>query len=346
MKVYHALIKSLIGLFIAAIAVSGCTQPNETSQTSGQETTQRLQVVATFYPMVEFTRQVAGEYAEVTALIPSGTEAHDWEPAPKDVAAIQEADVFVYNGLVESWAEDVLGSAQNENRIVVRAIDGMELMEGLAHSHDHEHEDDEEHEHEDEEAHEHEAEETHEDEHAHEDEETSLDPHVWLSPVLAQQQVRRIQAGLEQADPDNKDNYKKNADAFIAKLQALDEAYRTQINGVKRKQFVTQHAAFGYLAKEYHLIQVPISGLSPEQEPSAERMAEIVAFTKEYDVKTIFFETLVDPKIAQTIADELGANTDVLNPLEGLTDEDIAGGLDYLSIMNNNLAALIKALNE
>lgn len=115
---------------------------------------------------------------------------------------------------------------------------------------------------------------------------------------------------------------------------------------VKRREFVTQHAAFGYLAKRYGLTQIPIAGLSPEQEPSSDKMAEIIKFAKEYQVKTIFFETLFDPKVARTIADEIGAKTDVLNPIGGLTDEDQKNNLDYIGIMKKNLEALKKALNE
>ncbi len=323
--------KGLVGVAIAALVLSGCGNSDENS--GGEE--DKLKVVASFYPMAEFSKQVAGDHAEVVGLIPSGAEPHDWEPSPKDVAAIQEADVFVYNGIVEGWAEKTLESAANDKRIDVKASKGIELMEG---SDEHEHEE-ESHE---EESHE---EENHEDE-SHEEDEHSLDPHVWLDPLLAQQEVRNIQAALEQADPDNKDDYKKNADAYIEKLKALDEKFRNDLSGTKHKEFVTQHAAFGYLAKSYGLTQVPISGLSPEQEPSPEEMAEVVAFAKEHEVKTIFFETLVDPKIAQTIADEIGAKIGVLNPLEGLTEDDIRNGLDYIGIMTNNLAGLVKALNE
>jgi len=311
----------------------------------------RLAIVATFYPMVEFSKQVAGDLGDVTALVPTGVEPHDWEPSAKDMALIQGADVFVYNGIVEEWAEQALSSAGNDKRVVVEASHGLELVEGEAHSHDHGHEGEEaehegdEHGHEGEEAghegeeHGHEGEEGHDHEHG-------LDPHVWLSPVLAQKQVAAIAAAFGQADPANKEQYQANADAFIHKLQELDQAYREGLATVKRKEFVTQHAAFGYLAKEYGLTQVPISGLSPEQEPSPAEMAEVVEFAKEHDVKTIFFETLVDPKIAETIANEVKAKTAVLNPLEGLTQEDLAKGIDYVAVMKQNLEALVAALNE
>lgn len=323
MKVWSSkifLISAVTALLLAGCGDEGINNSSGESEASGK----KLKVVTSFYPMYEFSKQVAGEYADVIGLIPAGVEPHDWEPSAKDMAEIKEADVFVYNGLVEGWAEQALESAPNDKRIVVEASGGIQLMESEEHGHE---------------------EEGHEEE-EHEEEGGSLDPHIWLSPVLARQEVLAIQEAFEKADPANKDAYKANADAYISKLKELDNAFKSGLQGVKHTEFVTQHAAFGYLAKEYGLTQVPIAGLSPEQEPSPEQMAEVVAFAKEHEIKTILFETLVDPKIAQTIADEIGAKTDVLNPLEGLTDEEKKDNLDYIGIMTKNLEALKKALNE
>lgn len=306
-----------------ALILSGCGAQSDNTVTNTSQTEpgtaqsgKKLNVVTTFYPMYEFTRQVAGDHANVTALIPAGAEPHDWEPSAKDMAQIKDADVFVYNGIVEGWAEQALGSAANDKRVVVEASKGLNLMEGTA-----EEEEGPDHDH-------------------------VLDPHVWLDPALAQREVESIEAGLVTADPANKADYKKNADAYIAKLKELDTEFKTGLEDVKRKDFITQHAAFGYLAKQYGLTQVPITGLSPEQEPTPDKLAGIIKFSKANNVKTIFFETLVDPKVAQTVATEIGAKTDVLNPLEGLTDEDKKNNLDYLGVMKNNLDALKRALNE
>lgn len=311
-------LKSLVLTAIGAVLLSGCSSQSASSDG-------KINVVTSFYPMYEFTKQVAGEHANVISLIPSGAEPHDWEPSAKDMKHMKNANVFVYNGIVEGWAEQALQSAKNPNRVVVEASKGIELMEGTEEEHD-------------------------DHDHGHDHKEAAggkiLDPHVWLTPALAQKEIEVIVTGLTQADPGNKDDYRKNADAYIAKLKALDESFRSGLKDVKRKEFVTQHAAFGYLAKEYGLTQVPISGLSPEEEPAPDQMAEIVAFAKEHKVQTIFFETLVDPKVAQTIAKEIGAKIDVLNPLEGLTDDEKKKNLDYISVMTNNLEALKKALNE
>lgn len=313
--------KSLFLSVGLVVLLSGCGDKGDNANANDGD---KLNVVTTFYPMYEFSRQIGGEHANVIALIPPGAEPHDWEPSAQDMVKLKEADIFVYNGIVEGWVDNALSSAANDKRIVVEASNGISLMEGLEHEHEHEGED----------------------EHEHEEEGHILDPHVWLDPVLAQQEVASIAAAFEQADPANKDNYRKNADAYIAKLKELDELYKSGLKDVKRKEFVTQHAAFGYLAKQYGLTQVPISGLSPEQEPSPDKLADIVKFAKEHQVATIFFETLVEPKVAQVVAQEIGAKTDVLNPLEGLTDEERKNNLDYIGIIKNNLEALKKALNE
>ncbi|WP_342576725.1 zinc ABC transporter substrate-binding protein [Paenibacillus sp. FSL M8-0142] len=383
----------------AALAVAGCgsAKPSESngsmnttnSQVTDTSTAAKLKIKTSFYPMYEFTRQVAGDMADVENLVPAGVEPHDWEPTPQDMAGIADADVIVYNGAgMESWIDQVLDSVKDRDLKVIEASQGIEIMEGEGHSHSHDHgaegehsQEDEhahdhgaegEHSHEDEHAHDHgaEGEHSHEDEHAHdhgaegehshEDEHAhdhgaegghhhdhgGLDPHVWLSPALAIQQVRNIEQGLAEADPDHKDAYKANADSYVSKLEALDQEFKEGLKDSKRKDFITQHAAFGYLAKEYGLTQVPIAGLSPDQEPSASQMAKIIEFAKENNVKTIFFETLVASNVAETIASEIGASTAVLNPIEGLTDEDISKQLDYIAIMRQNLQALQAALNE
>jgi len=383
----------------AALAVAGCgsAKPSESggsmnttnSQVTDTSSAAKLKIKTSFYPMHEFTRQVAGDLADVENLVPAGVEPHDWEPTPQDMAGIADADVIVYNGAgMESWIDQVLDSVKDRDLKVIEASQGIEIMEGEGHSHAHDHGTEGEHSHEDEHAHDHgtegehsqedehahdhgtEGEHSHEDEHAHdhgaegehshEDEHAhnhgeegghhhdhgGLDPHVWLSPALAIQQVRNIEQGLAEADPEHKDAYKANADAYVSKLEALDQEFKEGLKDSKRKDFITQHAAFGYLAKEYGLTQVPIAGLSPDQEPSASQMAKIIEFAKENNVKTIFFETLVASNVAETIAAEIGATTAVLNPIEGLTEEDISKQLDYIAIMRQNLQALQAALNE
>ncbi|UJF35462.1 metal ABC transporter substrate-binding protein [Paenibacillus hexagrammi] len=328
------IVKILLFSAVSTIVLAGCSSSTSgsasksSSTPAGTNAKKKLKVVTTFYPMYEFSKQVAGGHADVIALVPAGAEPHDWEPTAKDMTQIQDSDVFVYNGAgVEHWVEKALNSLHKDSSIVVEASKGIELMEGTAE--------------EDEDVHEH-----------GEDEKASIkpgmvmDPHVWLDPVLAQQEVLAIQAAFEKADPAHKEDYKHNATEYISKLQELDQLFRNTLADVKRKEFVTQHAAFAYLAKRYGLTQVPIAGLSPEEEPAASKMADIVQFAKDHQVQTIFFETLVDPKVAETVASEIGAKSAVLNPIEGLTDEDKKQNLDYIGIMKMNLNALKLALNE
>lgn len=275
----------------------------------------KLKVAASFYPMYEFARQIAGDLADVTLMVPGGVEPHDWEPTPKDMALLSKADVFVYNGIVEGWAGQAISSAGSGQRVDVEASAGLVLEAGGG------------------------------EEAPDRAEHAGMDPHVWLSPVLAQREVERIRDGLSKADPGHSGDYEANAEAYMDKLQQLDADFRAALGQAKRKTFVTQHAAFGYLAREYGLTQLPISGLSPDQEPTPAQMASVVKEIKLLGISTIFFEELVDPKIAETIASETGAKTDVLNPIEGLTKDDKERGLDYIGMMKQNLSAIEKSLN-
>jgi zinc transport system substrate-binding protein len=165
---------------------------------------------------------------------------------------------------------------------------------------------------------------------------TALDPHVWLDPLRYAAIVRKIGQVLGE---------RARADRLVAQLKRLDRQYRTGLSSCKRHQIVTSHAAFGYLARAYGLEQIPLTGLSPEAEPSAKAIERLVRQVEQERATTVFFETLVSPKLAQTVAREAGAETAVLNPLEGLTDDQMKDGADYFSVMRANLAALRKALD-
>jgi zinc transport system substrate-binding protein len=167
-----------------------------------------------------------------------------------------------------------------------------------------------------------------------------VDPHVWLDPVLAQSQVEAIRAGLEKADPPNAARYAENARAFKAKLAALHDAFEAGLRDCARRRLVVSHTAFTYLARRYRLIQIPVSGLTPESEPSPAQLAAIVRLARRETVTHVFFETLVSPKLAETLAREIGAKTLVLNPIEGLTKEEAAAGKDYVGLMQENLTNL------
>lgn len=284
----------------------------------------KLSVVASFYPVYFFAEQIGGERAHVTNVTPAGAEAHDYAPTPRDLARIERSGLLVLNGGdVDVWGERVREDLDMTNIVVVVA--GEDLMSLQMEAHEDEHED------------------AYEDE--HEEEGLEQDPHVWLSPVLAARMVDKITAGFVEADSANADYYQANAEDLKNRLAALDAEYRAGLTTCESRNFITSHAAFGYLAHEYGLTQTPIAGLSPDEEPSAQELVAITEFAREHDVKYIFFETLVSPKLSETIAREVGAHTLVLNPLEGLSSKEIAQGGDYFTEMQKNLTNLTIALS-
>ena len=210
---------------------------------------------------------------------------------------------------MEKWVDQVSDTLSNDRLVKVEASQGIQLRAGA------------------------------------DEEQGQYDPHVWLSPQNAKVEMANIRDALIAADPDGKDVYEKNYETYAAKLDELDQQYQQRLSAVPNKNIVVSHQAFGYLCDAYGLNQVAIEGLDAESEPDAKTMAEIVDFAKDNHVKVIFGEDLVSPKVAQQIADESGAQCKVLNPLEGLTDEQLAAGEDYFSVMEKNLDELVEALS-
>ncbi|WP_242273433.1 metal ABC transporter substrate-binding protein [Bacillus cereus group sp. BfR-BA-01538] len=310
---------ALITTMALSTAIVGCSNQVETKSVEKQD--ESLKVVTTFYPMYDFTKNIVGANGKVDMLVPAGTEPHDFEPSPKDIAKIENADVFVYNSeFMETWVPKVLKSLDNKKIKVVDASKGISLMEGTVEEDD--------------------------DEHTNKKQDHPMDPHIWLNPVLAQKEVENIKQAVIEADQTHKQDYEKNGDQYIDKLKGIDAKFRNTLNKAKHKEFVTQHAAFGYLAKEYGLKQIPISGLSPDQEPSPTKLAELQKYVKDNKIKIIYFEEIASPKIAKTLMDETGAKTVLLSPIEGITKEEQAKGMDYISYMNKNLDAIKESVME
>ncbi|WP_425058941.1 High-affinity zinc uptake system binding-protein ZnuA [Sporomusa carbonis] len=320
--------KGIVVMLCAALVltVAGCGNKAKSTQSAPD----KLKVLTTIYPVYEFTRQVGGDKVEVAMLVPPGAEPHDWEPTAQDMVKIKESKLFLYHGaglepVDKLLKKDVVGTAKT-----VEVSKGIALLPG--HSED-------EDEGEDGHDHENKAEAKHQHEH-------EFDPHVWLDPVFARQEVRVIAGALSEVDPNNKEYYQKNAESYVQELAKLDQEYQSVIAKAKRRDIITSHTAFGYLAKRYNLDQVGIMGLSPDSEPTPDKMAKVVKFCRDHQVKYIFFETIVSPKLADTIAKETGAGLLVLNPVENLTEEEMRQGKNYLSVMRENLANLAKALTE
>ncbi len=318
-----------LGIKLAAVLVSAsfflvaCGNKSAEKKEDFAKDNGKLKVMASFYPMYDFSKKIGGDKIELKNLISSNVEPHDWEASPQDIVAISKADVFVYNGAgMESWLDKLSKSANNKNLQLVEASKGIKLLKG----HEHEDEDKDKHK---------------EDEH---EEHGMYDPHVWLAPENAKKEMENIKDAFVKADPKNKDYYEKNYMENAKKLDELDKKFKEKLKKTKKKDIVVAHQAFGYICNAYGLNQIPIEGLAADSEPDAAKMAQITKFARDKKIKYIFFEELVSPKVAQTIAKEIGAKTAVLNPIEGITQEQEKNGEDYFSIMEKNLDALLKAL--
>jgi len=329
MKKFFAL---TLGALLSVSMLTGCGAGSASSASaasagpsaSSAQESGKLSVVASFYPMYDFAKKIGGDHVTVTDLVPAGTEPHDWEPSPTDITTLEKADVFVYSGAgMEHWVTSVLSTLENKNLVTVQASDGITLRHGF---------------------HEAEGDASSAAQSSTQTAEADVDPHVWLAPLNAKIEMENVKNALVQADPDHKADYEANYTKWSAECDTLDQEFKTALSGLSNKDIVVAHEAFGYLCDAYGLTQVGIEGINPDSEPDPARMAEIQDFVKANNVKIIFSEELVSPKVAQSIADATGAKMETLNPLEGLTDEQLANGEDYFSVMRQNLQVLKAAL--
>lgn len=322
-----------------ALALSACTSTATSGDSSSKDG--KLAVMASFYPLQYLAEKIGGEHVSVTSLTPAGAEPHDLELSPKMVDSLSSADAVIYLAGFQSAVDEAV--EQQAPKTVIDVSSAAELVEagtdanhpsedeeeatdeaqsGETEAHDHEHE-----------GHDHEGHEHHHD--------MSADPHFWLDPTRMAKAATLVGDKLAEADSAHADTYKANAKALAEELNTLSDTLVTKTSNCKVKTFVTAHTAFGYLADRTGLTQVGISGLDPESSPSPARLAEIAQIAKEQGVTTIFTEALIDPKVAQTLADDLGITTAVLDPIESQTD----ASKDYTATMNSNIDALTKALD-
>lgn len=304
--------KVLTGLVCALALLTACGKAaGETApvNTPGRET-EGLIVFASFYPLYDFAQKLGGEHARVTCLVAPGSEPHDWEPTPAEIAALYGADLFIHSGTgLEDWVPAVLQALPADGPVPINASEQIALYEEDGHSH-------------------------------------GYDPHVWLSPTNAALMLEQIRDGYVSADPGHAAYYEENCRSYTEKLQQLDTRYHEALDPLQRREIVVAHAAFGYLCREYGLEQRAAQGFSPEGEPDPATMASLIDYVRETGVKVIFFEEQASAKIAEAIARETGARTGVLNPLENLTPRQLQAGEDYFSVMEENLEALRAALSD
>ena len=419
-----------IGVIVSVLAFSGISNDATTlpaDDTGNQLVPQeeKITILTSFYPYHEFTKNVAGDVAEVKQFMPSGVEAHDWEPRAQEIQSLKDADVFVYNGLgMESYVDQIIESGEFDNVLFVKASEGVELLEFEDGHDDHAGHDDHDshaeefykeislvieefehghmtesqsieaieeilHEHEGD-GHDHGAgaieeiehvlheiedghiggpeglEEIHHlvsseddhDEHAKEDDhdeheegghdghhhDYEFDPHIWLDPILVKQQVNVIRDGLIEADPQNKEYYEENSRIYNNKMDALDMKIETALSSCQKDTIVPYHNAFTYLGERYDIHIMALGGMAPNSEASAAEIAEFVDFIKDNDVKVIFSEELVDPRLAEVIADEANARVMLFSPLEALNAEEEGTNISYIDKMEQNLDSLKVAL--
>lgn len=280
------------------LLVTGCSTHTPTDQS-------RLSVVVAFYPFQYVAEQVGGDQVNVTSLTQPGVEPHDLELTAKQVASVASADLVIYEKTFQA-AVDTAVEQQHPKRVIdaaalvpLRTTTGFEAEEGST---------------------------------------SALDPHTWLDPNSLVTYAHAVADQLAQARPDQAAGFQARADALATSLTTLDGEFRTGLAQCQRKAFITSHAAFGYLAERYGLEQVGITGLSPDAEPTPARIAAVQKLAQEKGVTTIFSETLASPALANALAKDLGLKTDVLDPLEGITDQ--SRGTDYPSVMRSNLTAL------
>jgi zinc transport system substrate-binding protein len=307
-----AIIAGVLIIIIAAAAVAATIYLTNQPAPSGDDET-KLNIIATFYPLYDFAQNVGGDKVRVSILVPEALDVHDFEPTPSAIDALSKADVFIYNGAgLEHWVEDIVDAAGNPDLIQVDTSQGINLISVSSEFQS--------------------------------DEGGTIDPHIWLDPLRAKQQVNNILEGLIEADPANSEYYTQNAQAYQAKLDELHQEAVDATTNTATRYFVTFHESFAYFADRYNLTQIPILGPF-EEEPSPSDIQNVINAIQQYKLLYVGYESLEDPAISQSISSQTNATLIEMNPLEGLTAEEKAAGDDYISIMQRNINNIHLALN-
>ncbi|MFV2082933.1 metal ABC transporter substrate-binding protein [Micromonospora sp. LOL_021] len=330
---FRRTVATTAGALLALGGTAACAQDGG----DGSADDATVGVVAAFYPLQFLAERIGGDAVTVNGLAPPGAEPHDLELSPRQVGEVSDADLVVYLSGFQPAVDAAVEQEAGDHAFDVVEVEPLLDATDGGHSHDHDGAD----EHPEEDGHGSEEEPGHEDEADHAEETGAKDPHLWLDPTRFATVGDALAERLAAVDPDHAADYTERAAALRTELAALDTEYTGRLADCERREIITSHAAFGYLAVRYQLDQIAITGLSPEDEPTPQRLAEVIEEAREHQATTIFFETLVSPSVAETIADETGAETAVLDPIEGLQPD--ADG-DYFSVMHNNLNNLTAAL--
>ena len=287
-----------------ALAFSGCG-----SQTPAkQDTTEKIKVVASFDAMKEITQAIGGKKVDVTTIIPEGIEPHDYELKTSDVQKLQEAKLFVYNGLgMEAWADKAIQTASADNLMSVALAEHVQPIELTDPEEIEEH--------------------------------GAYDPHAWLGLTSAKEEASAVKDALIKISPEDKEYFEKNYMAFADEIDKMQEEYMKKVANATRKEIVTGHAAFGYLCRDLGISQESVEDVFASGEPSAQKLAELTDFCKAHNVKVIFTEDLVSPAVSETLAKEAGAKAEAIHTIESAED-----GMTYLARMKDNLNKIAEAL--
>jgi len=296
-------------LSVSMVSIISCRKKEQPF--TGQK---KLNVVTTLFPVYDFTKNIAGDKAQVTLLLPPGVEPHSFGPKPGDMLRINTADVFVYTGkYMEPWVDGILKGVDSNKLIVVDASKDIVLNDDDADERDHDHQ------------------------HGH----GKVDPHIWLDLSNALKMVDNITEGLVQKDASHKEYYLKNAGTYKAALKTMDEKYRTSFLTCKQHTFVHGgHFAFGYLANRYNLQYIAAYHGSPDAEPTPKRLIELKNKLKQHNIKYIYYEELILPRISEIISRETGTTMLKLHGAHNISKEDMDKGITFLDIMDKNLENL------
>ncbi len=279
--VSHNFMKKIFSTIFIGLLISSCTFSQENRDT------QKIQVSASFYPIYFIAKSIGGDQARVVNITPIGVEPHEYEPSIQSKKNIFESQLFLINGIMEPWGEKLIPEIKKRNVTVIKLIDNIPKIEAGKNNHSEDH-----------------------------NQEYSYDPHIWLSPKTVLIMIDSVLAGFKISDPNNTPYYESNTEKLKNEIQKLDIQFQEKLATCRLRDIVTSHAAFGYLARDYGLRQIPIAGLSPEMEPSAIDIAHIVKIVREKSIPVIFTEKLISPRFAETITRETGTRTLTLNALE------------------------------
>ncbi len=300
----------MICLSLTIAVAASCQKAEKEARQDGKPN-----VITTLFPVYDFTKNIAGDKASVTLLLPPGVEPHSFEPKPADILRVGTAQVFVYTGrYMEPWIDEILKGVDNVTIRIVDASKGVTLIEGSSSR-------------------------TKDDDHDHGH--GKVDPHIWLDMTNAEKMVDNILDGLIRVDAVNSEYYRKNAEAYKAKLREMDARYRRAFANCKRHIFIHGgHFAFGYLAKRYNLQYVSAYHGSPDAEPTPRRLIELKNLLKRYNLHYIYFEELITPRVAEIISEETGAALLKLHGAHNITKEEMDRKITFLDIMEENLKNL------